>query len=407
MLHKNICTLNREKSELALSTHVGAHGKFRTRIKNPDGSVTGWSPWFNNLILNQGMDALPDHGGWQSMFARCRRGTGNAPVRRNTNGTGVTLSQSGSTVTASSAFFLSTDVGAIIKYGLSGSAGAEAIITGYTDSQHVTVSTSASVSSTDAVVWLVQQTTMSAGVDETYTTFESDLTTFDATGGGSGIPTVTFRRGYQFAAVGSTVTFKELALGWYSGNLNSNFSRVLVPGSGDTLTAGQYYQVEYSLTLQLPDGVAPVSVGDSSHPSGDPWNTAGTFMLEYHGFPTGATLNTGDRPLDPANGYGNFIEAITAPWTQASVVSNTQPTLTVTDCNSHTQDAYSAGTYQVVRHCTFNLGTANVTWYGIAGGYYGYKAMSWTIKFTTPLAKDASHTLTFTHTLSWSRVFTN
>lgn len=340
------------------------------------------------------------------MLYNANVGTNNTATSKTTTAAGVTLSMAGTTVTATGSFFASTDVGAIIKFGASGAGGNEYTITAYTSATQVTVGASGTDSGA-ATVWQVQQTNVFTWYAGDNGTFEADSITFDATGGGSGIPTLTFKRGFQFAAVASPVTFKELAFGYTNGSAANMWSRVVVPGSGDALSTGQIYEVEYSLVLRFPGGVTPTAVGDTS---GGVWNTAGNYMLETCVSGAIQRLITNVLPtntnLDPIGQA--FIGVITANWTQQTVMINTAIAVTATYNDSSYTDAYVNGTYTVTRHGHFNIGSANTTIYGVAlAGSAGGGVPAATVKFTTPQVKDSSHTIDFTHTLSWSRVLTN
>ena len=393
--------------KLSLSILENAQGAYRRRIRRANGTRTPWSRWERNLILDIGMNQLFTGGSnspWSAMASHAQVGTGNLAVERQTNGTGITLSQATNQVTASGSFFLSTDVGAILKYGSSGTAGAEQYITGYTSAFVVTVSSSATVAPTDGTVWQVQQValqTFAAGDNGTY---EADVVTFSA----AGTPKISFKRGFQFPAAGGSVTYRELGFGWQnSGNL---WSRVLVPGSGDALTVGQIYEVEYLLTVFFPAGAAQAAIGDLS---GGAWNTAGTYMLEtLYGMKQ--TIGGGGSCawLDPGGTAGAYVSLATANWTQQTVVQ--QGDLGdhysfLAQCDSVATGSYAAGSFTITHTAHWNILTAVATITGIcainANGQQHFSG--WTVKFTTPIAKDNSHTVDLTSTVTAARILAN
>jgi len=257
---------------------VGAAGHYRTRIKNADHTIArDWSDWRKNLILDSGLNSLvgPLSGfnsvNWSTMLVAAQMGTGNLAVQKDTTAAGVTISQTGTAVTVDGGanFFASTDVGALIKYDL-GSAGQEVYITAFISASAVTVSATGSHTSAFAVVYQVQQTALQTRVSGTTSTFEADVVTTSAVG----TPFKRFKRGFQFPAVGSNLTVKELGFGWQaSGGV---FSRVVLAGTGDALITGQIYEVEYVLTVFIPGGAAQVAVSDVS---GGTWNTAGNYIV--------------------------------------------------------------------------------------------------------------------------------
>ena len=392
--------------KIAIKHDFSAFGQYRRRVRNCDGSVTPWSNWEKNLILDNGLNQLASgsNGKWGQMMIHAQIGTGNTATSKQTNGTGITLSQATNQVTASGSFFASTDVGAILKYGTIGTSGTEQYITGFTSAFVVTVSSNATVGATDGTVWQVQQTALVSRIAGDNGTYEADVITFNATG----TPHVSFKRGYQFAAVGGATTVAEIGFSWQpSGTL---WSRVVVPGSGDALTTGQIYEVEYLLTVNFPGGAAQAAIADIS---GATWNTAGTYMLE-----TASGLNetvglggSGDSGwLEPMTGNsGNSSPAllITASWTQKTLMVNSTVSVTGVVSDSNSASTYSAGTFTLVKSNHWNIGTAVATIYGISGAYLGSSVSGWSIKFTTPIAKDSSHTIDLSTTMVWGRALSN
>jgi hypothetical protein len=407
---KNLCTLERtrEAIKIALHSHVGASGRYRTRIRNADGTpARDWSPWEKNLILDQGLNQLavsPNH--WGSMLVHAAIGTGNLAVQKTTTGAGVTLNQPTTNhVTSSGPFFAATDVGALIKFD-AGSAGQEMRILAFNSTTDVTVDTVGTHAAASGVVYQVQQTTLQSYHALDNGTFEADAITYAVP---AGMPTLSFKRGYQFPAEGAPVTLKEIGFTWSGAANPPLWSRVVIAGGGDALITGQIYEVEYLLTIQLPGGAAPAAVGDTS---GGTWNTAGNYMVEsaldaiYQAIDT---TNNG-RCLDPnCNGNNVGICTIIGAYAQRPVATNTDfnPGGTVTFRDSFSQDAYVAGSFTVTRHSHFNIGSSNGTVNGIGEGTNQGNKFGWDILFTTPVVKDNAHTLDFTHTVSWNRVLTN
>jgi hypothetical protein len=383
---------------LFLANTVGASGQWRRRIRRPDGSATPFSPWRKNLILDGGLNLLPGLT-WGMMPSHAMIGTGNRAVEKQTNGTGITLTQATNQVGASGNFFASTDVGAILKYGTNGTAGTEQSITAYTSPTLVTVSSSATVAPTDGTVWQVQQTALQTYLNGDNGTFEADVVTFSA----AGTPHITFKRGYQFPAVVSNVTITEIGFGPNAGNVQP-FSRVVVPGTGDALTPGQIYEVEYQLTVNLPGGAGPAGVTDVS---GGAWNTSGNYMVESGlalsqkiGWP--AAANSFDGAYDG-------VSLITANWSQRTLIANSSVAITGTIQDSGSQASYSAGTFQLSRTYTYNIGTVNGLVYGIGScrANTSNAVEGWSIKFSTPVTKDNLHTLTLTSVLTFGRILSN
>ena len=257
----------------------------------------------------------------------------------------------------------------------------------------------------DAVVYQVQQTALQTFALGDNGTFEADSITYATP---AGMPTLSFRRGFQFPAAVAPLTIAELGFGWWPAAA-SIWSRVVLPGGGDAVAVGQIYEVEYLLTLQLPGGQAPVAVGDTS---GGTWDTSGTYMLESasDAIDQAIDLNYLGAALDPvANPNHDGIRLITAPYAQRALCANVPfldpPYSNVVDRDHLSQAAYVAGSFHVVRTSVFDVASAVTTIYGISGR--GNAGSAWDILLTVPIAKDALHTLTFIHTVSWGRILTN
>jgi hypothetical protein len=383
--------------------------KYQTRVRDAaTGKIVSEQPWRKNLIMDSGLDAYSSHL-FCNLFSSAVVGSGTNPVMRYSSP--VTFTQSGNTVTASAPFFASTDVGYILKYGASGSGsgGAEQYVTGFTDSTHVTVSSSASVGTTAGALWYVTQTALQTQLKST--------TTYSTIGNGTvitpGSPFSTYAhtRVFIFATETGPVTYNEIGWSWNSVNL---FGRDLITPSGVSLISGQQLEVTLQVSLQI-SPTAPVFVGDVS--SGT-WNTAGTSMLEYTqqgagnqalsqvNSSTGATQAT-NVSCEPGTG-GLQIQLIEGSWTQRTTLSvGANPNANTGFNLSLAANTYTNGTFLRTYSGTIPLGSGNgVTYTGI-GLTNNQTQWSWSLQLTTPNSKDASHTLSFTMQMSWGRILVN
>ncbi len=407
-LHRISRLFGRRNLSVNLQCRTDAQGFYRTRIRNPDGTRTTFSPWAKNLILDCGLDNRVNYSlgnGATSLIQHAGIGTGTRANTKDSTSSSVTLNQSGTDVTtvAGASFFVSTDTGNILKWG-TGSGGAEVYIMTYVDATHVTVSAAGSHAGERGIIHYVSQTALQTWHAADNGLYEADITTYSV----SGIPTVSFKKGFQFPAEGGPVTIKEVSIGADAGNTNL-WSRFVISGAGDALLTGQIYELEYLLVMQLPDGAAQVAVGDTS---GGTWDTAGTAILDVFD-------NWG--VLDPTNYYGSpaHLALITSDWPQRTIIASGAYLYTggggslVSGVlnDSHSAGGYSPGTFTRTTTHVFNIGSANTTIYGLAytgrSDAYWTVGEGWSLHFTTPVAKDSSHTLTFTMTLSWGRILTN
>ena len=379
------------KTSFNLSTK--AAGFFRTRIKAYDGRATPWSKWEKNLLLDCGLDRL-GNSYWANVVDHMAVGTGANPTSKDTVAAGVTLTQAGNLVTVDGGadFFLSTDTGALLKFG-AGAGGVELYITNFNSTSSVTVSDIGVQAGSRGVVYYVNATALQTHYADSTSQFEAVTRVNSA----AGIPTATWTYGFQFDPVAGAVTFKELSVVTSNGDL---WSRFVLPGGGDTLSIGQIYQVEYKLVIQIPQGAAQVAVGDVS---GGNWDTEGTFIVESF---AQAFFVGGDRGLfDPnaCNGDGSpyLGSVIYADWVQRAKIADSRPGLPYQNNNSWVVDAYVPGSFERVKHSHFDVETWNGVLYGVVF------SLCATVHFTHPPVLLATQTLDLQITISWARQLVN
>jgi hypothetical protein len=370
----------------------------RCRVRSADGRRTGWLPWKKNLIMNAGLDGVAV-GSWELLMRQCGSGTGSNPVS-NPSGA-ITFTQAGNVVTASAPFFQSTDVNAILKYGV-GSAGAQQTVVSFTSSTIVNVSSSATVPSTVGTLWYVTQTALQSphATTVTYVAGANGSTFVTSTG------VATLQRTFLFAAEVGTVTITEL--GWFKTG-STMLGRVVLAGAGVTLVATQQLEVQ----LQVLVTYSPVSQVAVSDVSGGVWNTAGTLILEWVNSTVSAS---GIFDWIASNGTAGQESCFSAQGgqqaVQASIGAYSQHTSTQagtgTACGfdqAAVLGTYTTGTYTTTWTGTFSIsnavGTISVIGFGPNGNFCA------TIALTTPQVKDSSHTLAFTWQTVWGRILTN
>jgi hypothetical protein len=363
------------------------------------GATVKEGKWQSNLIFDSGLNALAAGGlGYGNFFAACKAGASNAP---NSYASGaITFTQSGNTVTASAPFFTAAMVGALLKYGASGSGGAEYYITVFTNSTQVTVNTSASVSATAGTVWMVNLT----GLQQSFSSLGNNFVatnTYDTVTVGANFTNwfsdhVVMQRTFLFAVQSATYAVNEI--GYYNGTGSGGtcFGRIVLP-STDTVTTSQYYRVTMQMTLyQTPNSIVTVgNVGGSFDTSG----TAATEFWDVSYVDTNGNTQKTDRYgpsscldltnvgsigfyIQPGLTLQSSIQAYNAGVIYSNgFVNNTGPVVTVAATG--------------VSHLTFGCskGTNSETIYGImyGGSYSGNNIKaSYLQLFTTPVALPAT-----------------
>ena len=154
----------------SIQTKTSAELKLRTFIVDAKtGRTIKKSRWVHNTIMNQGLNQLAAGAGFGNIFSNISCGSSNQSNQ--THNPAVTYTQSTNIITASSGIFASGMVGQLFKYG-TGTGGAEYYITGFTDALHVTVDTSATVSTpSQGTIWAVNMTALVAPLYNTATPY--------------------------------------------------------------------------------------------------------------------------------------------------------------------------------------------------------------------------------------------
>jgi len=271
-------------------------------------AVVEITPWFDNLILNQGLDGIATQS-WADSFLYCAIGLGTTPT---VDDAGATVAaQSSSTVTLSGGSFTftdtSTDAGKMIRW----STGQESRI--------VLVNSPTSVQVADA------KTVFPAQTFKVYRTNQVGLTTetarsntyfTDAAGCGTflnpGAGQVLLWRAFDFPVNGtpSPIIYKEVGFSSSGSSGNNLFSRV-VPLSIPLVGPGQFLRVTYLLSVAMRPAV-PIS-RSLAIPG---WsNTAGTEALETWGI-MGVDTDGSSQPIQTYAGSVamNGNEPSTTSW---------------------------------------------------------------------------------------------
>lgn len=394
---------------IAATMHTGAHVRFQRRIRDArTGKIVWVSPWEKNLIMDQGLDQMVSSYWAQATLAGIV-GTGTEPVLRDSGAT--TFTRAADVVTASANFFEAADVGRLLKF----DTGEEMYIIAFTDAQNVQVDTSGALGASEGTVWYVDQTSMDTESKRTTTYAQNsgdNSTTWDGV-----LDEYVLKRTFLFSAEVGTVTYREV--GWSpSGSAGANiFGRAVLPGAGDTLLAGQQYEIACELRVR-PSPNSATAVADVG--SGG-YDTAGNAQVEYAGVDqpwslrriasNGTMDGNGLSFFDLAAGKAMFIQS--ANWTPTFTQSanNGSSTVKAGSFVNLTAAAYTNGTFTRTYSLTYGVSSVNGS-----GDHFGV-VFTWqdsstpircfSVKFTAAQSKDSDHTLSFVWRMTWGRILTN
>jgi hypothetical protein len=371
------------------------------------GAIVKDNRWNKNLILDYGLTTIA--GGNTlglrppEVFTNCQVGSGTNPTSINSGA--VTIDSSGTTLTASSSFFTARMVGALLKWGATGSAGVEVYIASVTSGTVAVCATSQTHTTEAATVWFVQESALQTLLytSSTYQTTAGSCQT-TVTGG-----VITHKRTFTFPVQASPYTVNEIGYKASSGTLNG---RIVLPSS-DVVAPTNFYVVIMSLSIaytpRVPTAVS--NVGTNIDTSGD--SCIEHFDVSFVAS-NGTTQNTGiTSGLDPINMVGSNIvfptQTFSQPASTPDTITNTpQPFsayLNFTGAPTKTNPSIGVA---VLTWANVSLSTSGQTLYGYSMNDGGNR-FAWTLKFTTPItAPTGTMQLTgVTFTVVYARVLTN
>lgn len=338
-----------------------------------------------NLILDTGMQDIGQRG-TEQFQTYCHWGDDN--TGNSTDSGATTMTQSGTTVTASAGFFSAGMVGQLLKPDAGGS---ETYITTYNSPTEVVVDVSQTVAATEFTVWAVDQTTLQNEVQRTSSTQGTNNETLS---GG----VFSINRTHIFSAVGSAQTVREV--GWGHGNDTTVGSRVVL-GSPVSLSSGDQLEVESHFEIvQSPQTAA------STDPTGDEGDFSMQTQIEGVGL---AAYDNVWYGLEPS-ALGELYILTSAP------AFNTYGTARNVNSITHSEHSFDSessdpGAPPWEKTFTWNLSTseANTTIYGFGVGQdaLGSNQVGLRCNLDTPQAKSSLQTLDIVVTVSWDRNLTN
>lgn len=267
---------------------LGLSNRFKVQVVER-GQIVYETPFTSNLILDTGLDQLVQRS-IPELFTYCVIGTGQTPVEDPSGA--ITATTSGTTVTASSSFFSTTDVGKLLRF----NTGEKSKITGYIDPFTVTVADNLNVTTpTGFSLWRVNQTALTSEVKRSGT-YLPGVGNCGTTTSSDGV--VTMQRTYDFTAETTTVQYAEVGFS-HTSSAGANINmRGLIPGGPITIVPGQQIRVVYFFRVRL-SPITPLvrSVDINGWPAkryavaADPGTDR--INLTAHGFPAGTEIRLG------------------------------------------------------------------------------------------------------------------
>jgi hypothetical protein len=375
---------------------IGLQVHYTLAILDRSGRVVRRLPRRRNLILDQGLDQIASTP-FVDCMAYAAVGTGTTPTKRDSGA--ITVSRTGSTLTASAGFFEAADVGRLWKW----DTGEEARITAFIDAQNVTTDTSGAVAAAEGTVWYVNRTGLAAESKRTGT-YTNDGTLNGSSQLGA---TITHKRTFDFPAETGTVNYREIGWSWSPSAGGNLFGLDLLAGSGVTLVAGQQLRVTVELAVTYspttPTAIPALITG---------WTATGSAQME------GASCRSIQPNGHPQGGGGDISSA------KRIIVCSSAPahvSFTASgnvECPGQlanipaTAAAYVSGSFSRTWSGTFGTNTGNGT---IAAVALGYEYMSGFMRLgsilrvilSAPETKSSTQSLTLSFSMSWGRVLNN
>lgn len=352
-----------------------------------------------NLLLDSGLDNIASNT-FRDVGRYCVLGDGTKPTKRDSGA--ITVSIASGVATASSGYFEAEDVGRLLKL----DSGQEVYIDGYTSSTEVSVTGAADDAASESTIWYVNETghenelvrssSLSSDSGDNSTTWDGSI--------------LEYKRTFLFPEETSSRTYREI--GWsHTSSAGPNLlGRDIIPGGGDSISAGQQYKVIVKLQMQLSQ-TEPTAVSDVS---GGNFDTSGQAMV--------ITIRNAFEKVGSSNieDFGDGLEPSAEKWVSVFKEDFSLPASTLTGLSSTRQmesdpdfemsamESYSPGSFERTFRRKYETSHFNGTIYGV--GFresVSVRTPNYAVKFDTPQTKDSNHTLELVFKLSWGRELTN
>lgn len=388
------------KNKPLVDFKLGASVRYIARIREKNTPFSKEIARGHNLINDGGMDLVASNR-WANLTKYGHYGSGTNVNKRDSGA--VTLSRTGTTVTASASFFLAADPDRIIKW----DSGEEAYIASFTSDTEVETVDSGTIAADTGSVHYVDETALQTEIQRT--------SSLSADGGANGTSystgVLTFKRTFLFSAASGTESVNEL--GWGPANSTTVFGRVVL-GSTVTLLDTQQLELEVNLDLSLPNtsGTTAFSGPITGWPISPAVTVDGDYGMDTQGV---NNLQSNGSTLDAA-AYGWFLEpsgmavvayldsTTTAPtWSR-----NTPQVSKAFRGDNGSMATYTAGNFY--RDCSLSIAVSDdiaTTHRSLSiGGGNGFGSQ-FRLVFDEAQTKDGTHRLDITYRVTWSRTLVN
>lgn len=397
------------------------------------------SNWGKNLILNQGMDAIPDRY-VGDVFTHALAGTGSRP--NNISGGTSTITQSGATIrlapvaglldftssvmSASQVYYsASAQVGDMIVY-----SSTESMVTAV-DSNGINLTLNTSYSFSDERTFTIYKTSQ-RGLQGEVKRYNSYLTGVGNCGTtSSSLSNYTNRRTYDFLSESVLRTYTEVGTSWSATQTGSNvFSRILLPTPVD-VNVGFKLRMVYDLQVTI-SPATPVyftaSISGWPHPLGTASSSIATQSIQL---PLMSAVSTGGsttivngsyyyytlEPFARTGNRGNFNIFISSDSRSlSSIGSAIRRESDAVFVDSGTTSSYITSSYYLDKTSVFVEGVSNIPnirSIGVggrdsSGDYndvpYSALAQGFCVLFNEPQLKLSTQQLSITFRSRWGRV---
>lgn len=382
---------------------VAGSAKITARVER-DGKIKSQTPGpVHNIILDQGLNRWVTSSDIVYMDDYCMVGTGTQVLYRDSGE--VTFSQAGTTVTSSASFFVSGDVGGIIK----ADSGEEARIISLTSATEVEVDISRTVATTEFGIHYTHQTGLAHQVMEHYNG-NAPHPTFN------GVDTVTFTKTHRFAPATAAYSISEVSYGPSSGFA---FGMVNLAEAVD-LDVGDELVVTIERYFKAPTGTSSVTA-QSEDSEGAITNVStvtaqvGALFVKESSSDFDELWRFGHRitylRTSKSSSFALPGVSFDTPWHVRDTLLGTIYYNSSSGDVKYTYTGYAANSF--TRSVTMTIYSGlNETLYGLgiysAGGKYEYgKGAELLLHFSPGLVKDTNHIMVIGLTFNFGRVLVN
>lgn len=397
------------KSVMKPASKLGLKNRVQCQvIDSSTGQVVEKTPWFSNLILDQGLDNIATMP-ICDLFLYCCNGTDTTPVEQDSGATTGSTTGTTMTITGGSFTFSAGDVGELIRF----DTGEEAYIASFTGASEVELDDTLGVTSQLFTMYGVDQTGLGAEDDRTnnYLTGAPDC---ESTRSGS---VITHRRTFDFGNPVGNTTYEEVGFSHSASQTNNLNSRALISG-GVSVTTSQQLRVIYEFQVTLsPTSPSAKTFSITNWPVAPALGTDGDEQFGKVGL---SAVNSGTGATTTFD--------ITTNVNEPSVTSTTRIWLSTSDAAQGTfptaverssgqtvatsvvsLSSYSSGSFLIDKSVTFAVGEANGTeWRSMgicSGSSPGVPTIGFDCLFDEDQTKENTHTLTLAFRYSWQRDF--